>query len=497
MKHIENYSIPIGYGYSTSTGRLKIIAAAKKGVPIKVALIGDSTIDNGFWVQKNTPYSKKTHTVTHQTAVALSAGTNSKAYAIGNFAVDGATTKDLMRFCSLRKVLPVDADHTEFLVHQLNAVSEWQPDIAVLSIGGNNYRETLMRTLLQELNYFQVLLRITPDHTKAKIRDEFQKVKALLLIDYKNILDTLVLENPNLNRIVLLSQYYPCITDYTPYYIYTGFSHLARSKMQGVDPFTLLEETMNELYHEVLQYASNKDKEIVFADVTSSLNPLAGNHTHQIEPNERGSQIMGRMIACAIEYNFPTEEFQQDQNVAMLRLDKDEKQITSKIMQHNDLSNFKVKKISQFISENRYRHVGMFFSPSTSLSSKYESAYYMVMGKPFDVEYKGLPAFGLLDISLVSVMAAYLWKVVIDDRNNILLRVAAGIVAAPILLTKMIVGLALMLVVALPIYSYHKVAQSFHSDDKVNLELNTHNSEVTNVHEEIIEDINDAIRVRC
>lgn len=41
--------------------------------------------------------------------------------------------------------------------------------------------------------------------------------------------------------------------------------------------------------------------------------------------------------------------------------------------------------------------------------------------------------------------------------NN--LRVAAGIIAAPILLAKMIAGLILMLALALPIYAYHHAIQ--------------------------------------
>ena len=171
-------------------------------------------------------------------------------------------------------------------VHQLNAVKDWQPDIAVLSVGGNNYREALMGVLRTNLTYFQLLFRITPEQARPTIKEAFSEVKLRLLEEYKAIIDDLVTDNPGLNRIVLLSQYYPSITDFTPYFIYTGFSHLARSKGEGQAPFAVVEETMNELYRSVLQYAATKNKEVVFVDVTSSLNPLGGNHTSQISVHD-------------------------------------------------------------------------------------------------------------------------------------------------------------------------------------------------------------------
>ena len=147
MKRIQNYSQSIGDRYPTTTGRLKRVIGSEQARSKKVALLGDSTLDNGYWVQTKNQYANKTHTVTHQTAVALANNTNTHSYDIGNFAVDGATTADLRRHCRLDKVLPSDQDHPASMVHQLNAVKDWQPDIAVLSVGGNNYREALAGVL--------------------------------------------------------------------------------------------------------------------------------------------------------------------------------------------------------------------------------------------------------------------------------------------------------------------------------------------------------------
>jgi len=232
---------------------------------------------------------------------------------------------------------------------------------------------------------------------------------------------------------------------------------------------------MNELYRSILQYAATKNKEVVFVDVTSSLNPLGGNHTAQIEPNEQGSKIMGKLIAEAVEYNFPVHEATANKpQISVLRMNRDEV-IQTEILEEKNIENFEVKKISSFISENRYRHVGLFFSPSSSLMARYVHGYELVMGKQFDIEYTGLFAFGLLDLSLVTIMASYLWRVAVNDQMHISLRATAGIIAAPILLSKMIVGLAVMLALALPIYGYHSIVNCFNSntaekEDATNIE---------------------------
>ena len=203
MKLIQNYSQSIGGRYPTTTGRLKRVIGSEQARPKKVALLGDSTLDNGYWVQRPNQYADKTHTVTHQTAAALASKTNNAhSYDVGNFAVDGATTADLRRRCRLDKVLPSDQDHPYEMVHQLNAVKNWQPDIAVLSVGGNNYREALMGVLQRNLTYFQLLFRITPVQARPTIKDAFSQVKLRLLEEYKAIIDDLINDNPGVSRIV-------------------------------------------------------------------------------------------------------------------------------------------------------------------------------------------------------------------------------------------------------------------------------------------------------
>ncbi|CAM2958325.1 Uncharacterised protein [Legionella steigerwaltii] len=473
MGLVKNLSQSIGAGYPKNTGRLKQVLGNSETPPIKVAFTGDSTVDNGRWVDGSKSYGEKSNTVTHQTAEALAHTPGS--YFIGNFAVDGATTDDLLSYCSLGKVL-TDEDHIRSnSVHQLKAVTAWKPDVVVLSVGGNNYREALADTLMEEMNYPQLLLRITPEDAKPAIHLAFEQVKANILKDYKKIIDELIDKNPQLSRIVLLSQYYPSITQLTPYFIYTGFSHLARAEGKGRAPFAVVEETMNELYRDILAYAATQEKEIVFVDTTSSLNPLGGKHAFQIEPNEQGSGIMGRLIASAIEYQFPgTKSEHDEQFIPRIYLSADEKQIQAQVLNKKDIEAFRVKSIGQFISDNRYRHLRLLFSPSSSLTVRFESAYHAITGKQFDDEYTGLPAFGLLDLTLVPVMATYLWRVAVNENVHTSLRAIAGSVAAPILLSKTVLGLSLMLALSLPLLGYDKAV---HCIAKQNTEGQEENSE--------------------
>lgn len=96
--------------YPTGTGRLKKIGPDVSS--IKVALCGDSTIDNGYWIQQNTDYIKKTKNVHHQIAQQLAENNSQFSYELANFAVDGATTTDMLGLQRLNKVLAKnDKDH--------------------------------------------------------------------------------------------------------------------------------------------------------------------------------------------------------------------------------------------------------------------------------------------------------------------------------------------------------------------------------------------------
>ena len=56
MKRIQNYSQSIGGRYPTTTGRLKRVIGSEHARAKKVALLGDSTLDNGYWVQQQNQF---------------------------------------------------------------------------------------------------------------------------------------------------------------------------------------------------------------------------------------------------------------------------------------------------------------------------------------------------------------------------------------------------------------------------------------------------------
>ncbi len=461
MKAIRNSSESIGLNYPVSTGRLKQVG--EQGGQ-RVALIGDSTLDNGYWVQQNLPYAQRTATVTHQTALALAVSDSEANFLVANFAVDGATTSDLLDHCRLDKVLPTDEDHPDEYVTQLFTLSMWNPDVVVLSVAGNNYREALQSTLISELGYKKLVLRSTPEEAKQKIAGAFKEVKAKLLKEYKDNIDVLsgdhkglpLPDNFKMKRLVIMSQYYPELTQFTPYMIYTGFSHVARAEGQTKCAFEAMENTMNELYREILAYAIKKNTQVVYVDVASSLSPLGGNHTLQIEPNLRGAKELGGLIAKAVTLT------EMDNNYI---IKKEGNEIIAAPISEDEIKNYSIKKIEKFIQESRYSHVGLFFSPNSNLKSRFESAYHMLVGKQFDAQYTGLFAFGLLDASLITVMAQYLWRAALNDENGNFLRVAAAVTAVPILMVEQVVALAVLLVLSIPIIAYHKLAQQFASED--------------------------------
>ncbi len=510
MTNIKHSDINIDC-YPKGTGRLKIIGEEGQS-EIKVALCGDSTIDNGYWVDRGTKYIEKTHTIAQQIALHLDKDGRSKKYLLANFAVDGATTGSMLTKQRFDEVIPEDKDHPKNEVAQLNKIKEWSPDVAVLSIGGNNYRvafqSVLPKLFFPEFNIFSflsVMFRFTPRLTKAlgtrlmyqffpekvvmewqifnelvdavknkwtickkKNKDEvitnkdykdlisdlswkassrklievyFKITQEALHKEYKEIIDGLV-ENGTTKRLVISSQYYPALTPATPYFIYSGFAHLAHSKGQGQSPFQVADEILHEFYREVLSYAAEKNIEIVFADVTSSMSPLGGYLSFQIEPNERGSALLGKLMAQAIELEIPEEKID---SIPVIRLNKQQELEISYLEKSNIQSDFKMKSVEDFIQQDRYRHIQLLFAKDTPYFDKFIYFNEFLFGKQFDNEYTGLYAFGLLDLTLATIAASYLWRVAVNEQMHISLRLLSGLISVPILMAKYLVVIAFLL----------------------------------------------------
>ncbi len=292
MKDIQINKNGVLSSYSLRTGRfIKVITdTTEEQSNLKIALVGDSTLDSGHWVPND--YGYKIDSVSYQLARVLAEKEDSTSYDLMLFAVDGARTVDINNSCRL-DIAVSDEDHVGTSVNQLQAVREWQPDVIALSVGGNNYRNALFIVLQENLNQPQLLLGLTPVGARDVINKAFQQVKETLLKEYKALIDQIYADNPNLKKLVLLSQYYPSLTDFTPYFIYTGFSHVAHAAEQNQTAFEMLEQTMNELYKDILSYAISKQKPVSFVDVTSSLSPLAVITAIKSNPMGAGLQSLG------------------------------------------------------------------------------------------------------------------------------------------------------------------------------------------------------------
>lgn len=523
MKNITSSDI-VKSPYAQGTGRLKIIGNGE-GASINVALCGDSTIDNGAWVDKKDQYINKTHTVSHQIALALSQKQNPKTYHLANFSIDGATTKSMLVFQYLNQVIPKDEDHPREKVEQLKEIHKWKPNVALLSVGGNNFRlafqnalpaiclgfgfwknpfsiDSMIATLrllcrftplnFPEEDFLWILEELFPDEQIKKpenfkdlvdaldedtqqackknqdtITDEdcynlrcellehssarklleayFKMTQKNLYKEYKAIIDGLLAQDST-KCLVISSQYYPALTPFTPYFIYTGFAHLAHARGRGQSPFQVADEIINHFYREVLEYAVQKNIEIVFADVTSSMSPLGGYLCSQIEPNDRGSKLLGKLMAEAIDFEIPEEK---KDCIPMISLDQQQKPVIKYLDKSNIKHDFKLKSVEDFIAQDRYRHIELLFAKDTPYYDRIVYFYEFLVGKQFDNEYTGLFAFGLLDLSLVTIVASYLWRVTLNEQMPTVLRFISGLISGPILVAKYLLVFALALAVIL------------------------------------------------
>ena len=100
---------------------------------IRIALIGDSTLDNASWVGIN-ELSVSQHLLKSKE------GANDKSVAVYNLAVDGFTTSDVSN--GYFKCTVNDAGMLSSPIQILKALSP-PPTHVVLSVGGNDVRETL------------------------------------------------------------------------------------------------------------------------------------------------------------------------------------------------------------------------------------------------------------------------------------------------------------------------------------------------------------------
>jgi len=261
-------------------------------------------------------------------------------------------------------------------------------------------------------------------------------VKKRLLQNYKAIIDEIISNNKNLSRLILVSQYYPAVTMFTLYLIYSGFSHVASAEGKRFNAFDEIHYTMQELYNDIRQYVALNDKEIIFIDMASSLNPLAGYHTLQIEPNEKGAKVMGKLIAEAVSYEFNESVGPKaDDKKIIMYLSLNENNLETQ-----PLNEFYVpRRLDDFVRVSRYRHLRP--STNTSFAKRMQNTYHFFAGDRFDAQYDGKFALGLLDLTVAPIIASYLWQHALDTTNHLITRFPAAAISTPILIARFFIGM--------------------------------------------------------
>lgn len=233
----------------------------------RVALIGDSTIDNLVWVggiKKSVP-ALLHHHLQH-------------SFVIHNLAADAFTSEDV-----LKGACPVVSGHARAAAgdpfptsspsgkfEPLKEVAKLKPDYAVLSVGGNDVREVLggMHRLPARL--------------------------AALQKNYPLIVQSIV--QGGTERLVLMTQYRPHRTEDEAYSVYAAMATLPGPG----DPLQKLHGLMQLVYAPIFELARAHRLPIV--DLTRSMDcDNEGLYCCQIEPSAAGSELIAGLLAHVLQ----------------------------------------------------------------------------------------------------------------------------------------------------------------------------------------------------
>ncbi len=312
-----------------------------------VHLLGDSTLDNNYWVQDA---SNPTNAAMNQNSVAGMLQPRLNDAIVVNHAYDGFTTKSVLNGGLVGAVLPEGPRKVAYLKHKallnpyVNPMFELQrkiteaPDVThavVLSVGGNDFRENLMNPwrLLKDIpeiqkRYLQIVRTIKGMRGR--------EILPILMFQYR----TDVNNDPYhiypifkaIGTAALIVQLASCILLTAPLFLLAGKISLLVSGLlfaagatgvyysAKVLPFsatkeifsgkeigmTLLGHLMRSFYQPILEYAQKE--RIPVLDLPNTFNPHQNLYTSGIEPNKNGSQLIAQGLEhILVEHNFQKE----------------------------------------------------------------------------------------------------------------------------------------------------------------------------------------------
>lgn len=269
----------------------------------KIILLGDSTLDNYHWV-----ISDPDATVAEQLKLKLT-----KEDVVINLAMDGFTTSDMFTGAPKNKAVR-DDQHPPQMFYPLEELANiGNPSHIVLSVGGNDLRESLSQLIFtnpeDRMKQLDLLLRNIQDN-------------------YKKLIDQLKQTCPH-SKIIVMLQYTPSLSP-DHYFIYYLMQQIAARRNIKQNVFTYLDVLMykvfgntiktedtavKELHHimeiayaPIIAYA--RENQIPILDMATTFDHTSKDiYVAQIEPGRQGAAIIANMITHVInthDFNGPS-----------------------------------------------------------------------------------------------------------------------------------------------------------------------------------------------
>ncbi len=257
----------------------------------KIALLGDSTIDNKHWAKVS---------VVEHLKQALGS-----SFVVNDLTNDGFTTSDCLNGAYRNKAVP-SFPALKFTPLVEGALQIKESDFILLSVGGNDFREFLAK-----------LSHAT--NMQKYFRDNFDTVLRTMQNNYLNILKNLRALNPKA-AIILMTQYYPARKSDSYYRIYQFMDFLRKTDLgkECKDADEMAQKFLQFAYSPIFKKITAEMHPCIVADITSSLDPYnETNYACQIEPSIEGGKKIAHMISTlmntpitpGMSYRFKPEFF--------------------------------------------------------------------------------------------------------------------------------------------------------------------------------------------
>jgi hypothetical protein len=311
-----------------------------------VHLLGDSTLDNNYWVKDEA----NPNSAMHQHSVEGMLQTQLVDAIVVNHAYDGFTTKSVLHGAQVGAVLPEGQRKVAYLKHKalpnryVNPMFELQrkiteaPDVThavVISVGGNDFRENLMNPyrLLKDIPEIQKRYLQIVENVKGMRGKE---VLPILMLQYRTDVNNDPYHIYSVFKIIgtvaLIVQLASCVLLTIPLFILAGKISLLTGGLlfatgaagvyysTKVLPFsatkeifsgkdigmTMVGNLMHVFYQPILEYAQKE--RIPVLDLPNTFNPHQDLYESGIEPNKHGSRLITEGLAhILIHHNFRNE----------------------------------------------------------------------------------------------------------------------------------------------------------------------------------------------